>query len=303
MAAPRFPSARPSSATESSTGGRLLPRLTDHQVPIGGADIYTAVVDVSSARSALVSATDRVAELFSSLHDPGVRARGSDWTAAEVAAHLSIIGGSYAQYLGGDPTPVVTATNLNADNARTIAAVDERAVGVLVDRIRAGTDRFLELTEGMPTDTEVPWHGVTATVGSLYGVWLGELLVHGWDVARSAGRRWPIARGEAAMIVEGSAHIAPNFVDRERTAGLRATYELNLRRGPAMTFRFADGVLDVTSEDADDADARISANPRAVMFVLYKRKRQSGQIARGRMLAYGRRPWLAFGFANLFRGF
>lgn len=87
---------------------------------------------------------------------------------------------------------------LNADNARNLATSGERDVGVLMNELRSATEHFLGATEGMPADAEMPWHGVTATVGSVYGVWLGELLLHGWDVARSARRRWPISRKDAA---------------------------------------------------------------------------------------------------------
>jgi len=260
-------------------------------------------MDLSRARPAIRDATDRVTRLLTSLPDPGIRARRSDWNAHEVAAHLTVVGTSLAQYLGGDPTPVLTPANLHADNARAVAAVDERDIGVLAARIRAVSDQFLELTERMPADAEMPWHGVTATVGSIHGVFLGELLVHGWDVARAAGHRWPIGHNEAASIVEGSAYISRHFVDRERAAGLRATYELRLRRGPTLAFRFDDGRLTVTAGAAPDADCRVFADPRAVMYVIYKRKSQWGQIALGRMVTYGRQPWLALRFAELFSGF
>jgi len=39
------------------------------------------------------------------------------------------------------------------------------------------------------------------------------------------------------------------------------------------------------------------------MFVVYHRRSQWGQIALGRLVAHGRKPWLALRFADLFGGF
>lgn len=260
-------------------------------------------MDLAVARPAVRDATERVTTLFRSLPNPGIRARGSDWTASEVAAHLVIIGRSFDQYLCGDATPVVRVSTLNADNVRTVATTTERDVGVLMSELESATDRFLPATEPMSADAAMPWQGVTATVGTVHGVWLGELLIHGWDVARAARRRWPISRDEAAMIVEGAAMISPHFVDRDRASGLRATFEVRLRRGPTFAFRFHDGALVVTPGPARDADCRISGDARAVMFVTYHRKSQWGEIALGSLVAYGRKPWLGLRFADLFSGF
>jgi len=214
-----------------------------------------------------------------------------------------IVGRSFDQYLSGDATPVLHLSTLNADNARRLAATPERDVSVLMSELESATDRILTTTEPMSADAEMPWQGVTATVGSVHGVWLGELLIHGWDVARAARRRWPISPDEAAMIAEGAAMLSPHFVDRDRAADLRATFEVRLRRGPTLAFRFHDGALVVTPGPAPDADCRISGDARAVVFVTYHRKNQWGQMALGRLIAYGRKPWLGLRFADLFGGF
>jgi hypothetical protein len=54
--------------------------------------------------------------------------------------------------------------------------------------------------------------------------------------------------------------------------------------------------------DADGRrpDVTISAQPVALLLVLYKRRPQWPAIARGRLLAWGRRPWLAFSLAGRF---
>jgi hypothetical protein len=46
-------------------------------------------------------------------------------------------------------------------------------------------------------------------------------------------------------------------------------------------------------------DCWIYADPAAFLLVGYGRTGQWGQILRGRLLAGGRKPWLALRFANL----
>ena len=139
------------------------------------------------------------------------------------------------------------------------------------------------------------------SVGTVYGIYLGELLLHGRDVARAAGRRWPITPSQATMIFEGATAVAHGFLDEKKVRGLRVTYEVRLRGGPRLTFAFTDGALTVTPGSAPRADCRVSADPLAVVLVIYKRSSQWAQIAQGKLMAFGRKPWLAFRFASLFK--
>lgn len=92
------------------------------------------------------------------------------------------------------------------------------------------------------------------------------------------------------------------FLDPAR-ARRDATFELRLRTGPSFVLRFSDGALRVGPGRARDADCRISADPASLLPVLYQRQSQWGAIARGRLFAFGQRPWLAFGLKDRFGGF
>jgi len=47
-------------------------------------------------------------------------------------------------------------------------------------------------------------------------------------------------------------------------------------------------------------DCHILASPVALLLVLYGRISQWGPIAKGQLFTWGRRPWRAPGFKNLF---
>ena len=95
--------------------------------------------------------------------------------------------------------------------------------------------------------------------------------------------------------------MVPDYLDRRRAAGLRVRYELRLRGGPRYRIAIDDGEAEVTAPGRP-ADCWISADPAAFLLVGYGRSGQWGQIARGKLVAGGRKPWLGFAFGQLITG-
>jgi hypothetical protein len=81
------------------------------------------------------------------------------------------------------------------------------------------------------------------------------------------------------LVVSGSGH------GRLRQAG----------GGPRYLIAIDDGVAHVTGA-GPRADCWISADPVAFLLVGYGRASQWSQIARGKLLAGGRKPWLGTAF-------
>jgi uncharacterized protein (TIGR03083 family) len=259
-------------------------------------------MDLALARAALVDALTRFIDVVSSV-DPTLRLPNSDWTVADTAAHVVVAGHAFERYARGDREPVIDVDDVAGSNARLLSELAERDVTVLTKELGEATGRFLELTDHAVAADAAYWHGLDTTVGTLYGIYLGELLLHGRDVARAVGERWPISRDEAITILEGGSAVVHALLDTEKVEGLRATYEVRLRGGPRLGFAFADGALTVTPGRVDRADCRVSADPLAMVLVFYGRASQWSQIARGKLIAFGRKPWLAFRFTSLFKSF
>jgi uncharacterized protein (TIGR03083 family) len=266
---------------------------------VPSATIFT--VDFVASRYAVADATARFCDLLQSAPDPTLLVRGSAWTVADVGAHVATVADSYVGYLDGTVAPVVHVHSLNRDNAANLAAFDERAVTALSARIRDGSAAFLDSTSELSVDHPMRWHDVPATIGTVYGIYLGELLVHGRDIARTLGRSWQISRTDAIIIFEGMVSVARWFVEPTRASD--GEFEINVRRGPSYTFRFLAGSLDIEPDRAGRPDCRIWADPRALTLVLYGRLSQWHAILRGQLIAGGRRPWRALTFTARFGGF
>ena len=227
------------------------------------------MVDFVASREAVADATARFCDLLGSPPDPTLRVRGSAWTVAEVGAHVATFADSYVGYLDGTVAPVVHVGTLNRDNVANLAASAERAVTALAARIREGSEAFLDATSELSFDHPMRWHDVSATVGTVYGIYLGELLVQGRDIARTLGRSWPISPTDAIIIFEAITSVAQWFVVPTRASD--GIFEITVRHGPSYTFRFIGGSLDVDPDRVGRPDCRIWADPRALTLVLFGR--------------------------------
>jgi len=120
----------------------------------------------------------------------------------------------------------------------------------------------------------------------------------------SATRPWPIDPAHAALVFDGFiwpviAALDPrSMVDQAKAAGLRATYDIRIRGANRYHFAY-DGALSIEAPAARRVDCHIVADPAALLPVASNRQSQWAAIARGKLLAWGRKPWLGSRFRSL----
>jgi Mycothiol maleylpyruvate isomerase N-terminal domain len=278
-------------------------------------DVTTAVpIDRREARDALTAAADRTADLVSSITDLTRPIPGLRWSVGDAAAHLTVfclpaftdaVRGEESRWEPYIPPVESFHERLAEANDRTIHDAPVRDGAELARMIHDGTVTMVEALdarggEGM---ARTPWYGSGSTMdlAAVTCLMLGELLVHGHDIARGLRRRWPIEPAHARLVVAGVfPAMIPLIVDRRSARGLTATYEIRVWDGPRFVNRFAGGQATAEACAGQRIDCHLSGDPVELLLVGYGRKRQWGPIARGRLRAWGRRPWLGLRWKSLY---
>lgn len=267
----------------------------------------------------------RVTTLMRSINDAEVPAAVGRWGLGEVAMHLSqawmvvpglarrdlsrfravvpAMAGVAGESLVRDIWDLAETTTLGVESD------PERDLAVLADRIEERAQEYFGECAGHAPDEMRPWlvEGTAVPLSALTGHLLNETVMHGYDMAHAAGRKWGIEPAHAAMVVQQ--FFVPVlqtadprvFVNSAKAAGLWVTYELRLRGSGRLHFVFHDGSLMVEEPSDRPVDCYISADPTAFVMVYWNRQSQWNAIAKGQLIAWGRKPWLGLKFRSLIR--
>jgi SCP-2 sterol transfer family len=271
--------------------------------------------DWQRGQEALRVEVHRVVDLLRSIPDADMPAVG-EWTGGEVAMHLSqvwLVGPGLARKdlsrifevmpsLAGTAEKSLIRDIWDLANVTTLGVQSdsERNLSVLAERIEGRAEEyFSECAEADP-DALRPWmvEGVTIRQSTLTYYLLNETVMHGADIAHAIRRPWRIEPAHAAMVL--GRFIVPiiqaddprAFVNRAKATGVRATYDVRVRGGGSFYFVFDDGSLRIEEPSSRRVDCHISADPVAFLRVVWRRQSQWSAIAQGKLLAWGRKPWL-----------
>lgn len=268
-------------------------------------------VDNAAVRDALRAATDRLVEFLEGVDQPDAPIPGSEWTIRLAAAHVVAGLADYGESLTGtvplkdvDPSLGPTNAQIRAVNAVRMDAVRDRDLRDLAGMIDRLVTEFIAGTDGLPADTPYDWYGkIDTTLGAMTGIMLGEVVLHGYDMARAAEQPWPIDRRDATLILLGALALLPAYVDAASAQGVTSSYEISLRGGPEppvrIGVRFSDGAAEVDYPPRPPFDCRMSCDPVAMLLVSYGRIKPWGPILSGRLVAVGRKPWRGLTFPRL----
>ena len=250
---------------------------------------------------ALSDAGLRFARELREAGEPHRRMPRSEWSPVEAAVHVLQLLRIFARLAGGEGSPYTRHQEFPAISDDLIAAEPQRDPATLAGLIEDATGTWMAAAgERLPTDP-FDWHGVvTITVADATGILLGEFLLHGRDIASAGGRPWDIAPRDARTILTSILPLLPFAVDEASAAGVRTRYGVHIRGLPPLRFAFEGAQLTIAPLDGP-VDCHLAGDAVAVLLVAYGRWSHWQAIARGRLIAWGRRPLRALAFTSLLR--
>jgi uncharacterized protein (TIGR03083 family) len=253
-------------------------------------------------KSALLDAVEktafRVSLLMRSAGHPERKAIGT-WTVGETANHLAHCYPSFTNVFRG--SFAVAPEDVDAHNEEVLADDPVRDLDTLADRVDAGAATYLEVAGAVDQDAPIDFFtGMRVHASAVSATLLGEALVHGYDIAKAEGLPWPIDPEFAVLTLEGIEPIMAHFVDEEAAAGLTTCFEVRLRGGSTRYWHFDDGGLTVEDSPKSPVDCHISADPVTLLLMSYNRIGPTAPALTGKVLVWGRRPWLALRLGDLF---
>ncbi|MFI8884560.1 maleylpyruvate isomerase family mycothiol-dependent enzyme [Streptomyces sp. NPDC053813] len=252
---------------------------------------------------AVRATAEEIAAVLRGVADTSVPVPGSQWTVGEAAAHLAQANELMAELAAGrergygDGTP----QSLAAANERALAAFGERAAEPLAGMIVAHADACLTAADGAGAgagSVVTPLGPMSRVV--LVSYLLTHMLGHGYDLARALGRRHMVDRERVALSLPFLMTAMPRVTDAATAAGFTARYTIRLWGGARFGVTFTDGTVTVTPRPPARPDCTIAIEPVTFFLMALGRIDPHGAMARGRVLAWGRRPWLAPRFPALF---
>ncbi len=258
----------------------------------------TTTVDWAAAQRAVAEAGPRLTSLLRSVQRPDEPAIG-EWSLIQVATHASLVVDAVWAMTKGGGNLITDVWDLSTLSRVMIEGEGRRTPAEIADRIDASVAGFLAAMEAAPEDTSHAWliQGTEMPLSALTCHVLNELAVHGRDIAMADGVPWPIDRGHASLIVQGFVFPALHTLGRaivvqEKAGKVRARFEVRLRGGGRAWLRFADGDFSVEASPQGRVDCHLSVDPEAFLLVSWGRTSQWPPIAKGQLLAWGRKPWL-----------
>ena len=258
--------------------------------------------------NALRHAVARSTDLWRHIDKPDAPAPGLTWTAAETAAHVVGDLRDYTQaltrhangYMTHANRPTESPSRLSAKvNARHLEEVPERNLHRLADMLEVAADAYLNAAVAADPTVEIATpNGLVIGPSTMAALLLGEQLIHGLDISRTAKIPWTIAAADAFLVIPGVLTVAPQYLRPQRAAGVHISFELRMRGGASYRLAVDDGQAVITAA-AEKADCVITADPVAFLLLGYGRIPQLSPVLRGQLRPGGRKPWLAMKFGTL----
>jgi len=131
--------------------------------------------------------------------------------------------------------------------------------------------------------------------------WLGELLLHGQDVARAVKAPWQLPEREMLLVLRGGTEMVPLYLRRGVCTDTNACVAFQIPEARPYLIHIHGGTTEMRERrpnDRPDAVLRVPAS--TLTQLLYQRIGPLTAVRRGLRIVGGRRPWVALKAVSYF---
>lgn len=226
----------------------------------------------------------------------------SHWTVQQVIAHVLTIAARYLHYveggyrLAGTPREVDVLNQTELDTAMAPSAE-------LADRLQALAPELNQLFDRVTGEERVlDFHCGARVDGITWQTnWLGELLMHGHDIARAVKAPWPLPERDMLLVTRGMMQIGPAYLRATLAPDTDISVAVQIPQARPYLVHIHDGLAEMRGRhpgDRPDAVLRLPASTLAQL--LYQRIGPFAAATKGLRIVGGRRPWLALKLQSCF---
>lgn len=270
------------------------PRATIEETDLGLLYRGAVEVDPEAGRDAIRRTSGQLVDLIRGIENPSTRPPRLEWTNVEVAVHLvqtfvadlASVEGTSTPYVVSDGKVLASGAK---ESAKRIKEEPERDPRKLATMLENAVDAFLAGTaERDPLQPVAFAEGHAMTLANLYGTLLGEVLVHGHDIAKGDGKTWTMDPEAARLAVYATTATLPVGVNPETTKNVDVRMNVRIRGGKCYQIHLHSGTGE--TQACGRADATVSTDAAALLLVGFGRVSPLVPALRGKMFAWGRRP-------------
>jgi uncharacterized protein (TIGR03083 family) len=262
-----------------------------------------ALVDTTrdELRERIAQALQRFDRLARSA-DPLAPPPRSNWTVQQVVSHVLTIACRYLQYVEGGYRLAAHPREVSVLNQTELDAA-MAPIPQLVDELQTVAPQLNELFDKVADEARVlAFHCGAVVDGITWQTnWLGELLMHGQDIARAVKAPWMLAERDMLLIARGLMQIAPAYVRPEILPDTGICVAVLIPQAHPYLIHIHDGVAEVRGRRPNDRPDAVLRLPASTMTqMLYQRIGPVAAALKGLRVVGGRRPWLALKLQSCF---
>ena len=234
--------------------------------------------------------------------DPHARRPGLDWTVQQVVAHVLCIAHRYQVLAEGRDFHRAShpreLDQINQDELEAVMA----PIPDLVDQLEALAPMMDEFFDGLPADYSCEFHcGVMVSGIMAQTNWIGELVLHGDDIARSARATWEIRERDMLLLLRGMMEAVSAYVRDDVSRTTDICVALQIPEARPYVIHVHDGVAEWRARRPGDRPDAVLRSPATTMVqVLLQRVGPVTAARRGLRIVGGRRPWRALKLQSCF---